>query len=345
MRIDSTTNPDPRSVAQRPIVTIGWMAHWVLRMALIGMLIVYGWTKVFLVQMGVADYSSALVRYGEMSPMGLLWRFMEYSEPVQIAAGAAEVLACLLLVWRRTAWLGALLGAADMAVVFALNLFFDVPVKQLALALFVGFLLLLIPDVPRLVRIVAGRAAPAAPLPRAIPWPRIHRVTRILGPVLGLALVLGSGAAIYQSLGIPAREPTPVSGVYRVTQDARPPARQLAVDPRWSQVAFGSLAREQGSPMSVRTADGGLRYGWYRLTPSAPDGSRGTIEADLGPRMGGPANPGTSGTQVQLTYERGADGTLRLSGAGEQLVLSPDAEARFLFDRGYSWEPRQPVNR
>ena len=319
------------------------MAHWVLRMALIGMLIVYGWTKVFLVQMGVADYADALVTVGEMSPMGLLWRFMSYSAPVQIAAGVAEVLACLLLVWRRTAWLGALLGALDMAVVFALNLFFDVPVKQLALALFVGFLLLLIPDVPRLARVLAGRSAPPAPLPRAIPWPRVHRVTRFLGPIVGLALVLCSGAAIYQSLGIPQKVPTPVSGVYRVTQDARIPAPQLAEDPRWSQVAFGSLTRDSRSPMSLRQADGALRYGWYRLTPT--DATRGTIEADLGAPMAGAANPSTSGETVTLTYERTGDGRLRISAAGEQLVLTPDAEGRFLFDRGYAGEPRQPVNR
>lgn len=342
-----STASDSTAARVRPsaLVTLGWMAHWVLRMALIGLLIVYGWTKVFLIQMGVADYADALVSAGEMSPMGLLWRFMAYSEPVQIAAGVAEVLACLLLLWRRTAWLGALLGAVDMAVVFALNLFFDVPVKQLALALLVGFLLLLIPDVPRLARVVAGRPAPAAPLPQAIPWPRAHRVTRILGPALGLALVAGSGVAIYQSLGIPQKVPTPVSGVYRVTQDARTPAPQLASDPRWAQVAFGSLAREKGSPMSIRTADGGLRYGWYTLTPSTADGSRGTIEADLGERMSGLANPSTSGTKLTLEYERSDDGRLRITGAGEQLVLTPDAEGRFLFDRGSSWAPRQPVNR
>lgn len=97
--------------------------------------------------------------------------------------------------------------------------------------------------------------------------------------------------------------------------------------------------------MSIRTADGGLRYGWYTLTPSTADGSRGTIEADLGERMSGPANPSTSGTKLTLEYERSDDGRLRITGAGEQLVLTPDAEGRFFFDRGSSWAPRQPVNR
>ena len=95
--------------------------------------------------------------------------------------------------------------------------------------------------------------------------------------------------------------------------------------------------------MSLRQADGALRYGWYRLTPT--DATRGTIEADLGAPMAGAANPSTSGETVTLTYERTGDGRLRISAAGEQLVLTPDAEGRFLFDRGYAWEPRQPVNR
>lgn len=36
--------------------------------------------------------------------MGLLWRFMGFSPVVQILAGAAEVTAAILLLFRRTVW-------------------------------------------------------------------------------------------------------------------------------------------------------------------------------------------------------------------------------------------------
>lgn len=57
--------------------------------------------------------------------MGLLWRFMAFSPTVQFLAGLAEVVAAVLLLFGRTAWLGALLAAIDMSVVFLLNLTFD----------------------------------------------------------------------------------------------------------------------------------------------------------------------------------------------------------------------------
>lgn len=56
-----------------------WAGHWLLRLWLAGYLLIYGWSKVFHMQMGYADFADALVQYGEMSPMGLLWRFMAFS--------------------------------------------------------------------------------------------------------------------------------------------------------------------------------------------------------------------------------------------------------------------------
>ncbi|RAG62074.1 DoxX family protein, partial [Burkholderia multivorans] len=125
------------------VTSLLWAGHWLLRLWLAGYLLIYGWSKVFHMQMGYADFADALVQYGEMSPMGLLWRFMAFSPTVQLLAGLAEVAAAVLLLFRRTAWLGALLAAIDMSVVFLLNLTFDVPVKQLSgLMALVGLILL-----------------------------------------------------------------------------------------------------------------------------------------------------------------------------------------------------------
>ncbi|RAD08613.1 DoxX family protein, partial [Burkholderia multivorans] len=42
-----------------------WAGHWLLRLWLAGYLLIYGWSKVFHMQMGYADFADALVQYGE----------------------------------------------------------------------------------------------------------------------------------------------------------------------------------------------------------------------------------------------------------------------------------------
>lgn len=168
--LPTTNRPSTVRPHQGPAVTAGWMAHWGLRVGLAVFLLVYGWAKVFPVQMGQADFGDALVQFGEMSPMGLLWRFMAFSPTFQFLSGVAEVLAGALLLWRPTVGLGALLGALDMGFVFLLNLEYDVPVKQLALALAIGCAIVFLPYLPRYARALLGHGAVApGPLPTAIP--------------------------------------------------------------------------------------------------------------------------------------------------------------------------------
>jgi hypothetical protein len=47
-----------------------------------------------------------------------------------VFAGMGETVAAAVLVFRRTAMLGAIVGAAVMTNVFMLNMSFDIPVKQ-----------------------------------------------------------------------------------------------------------------------------------------------------------------------------------------------------------------------
>ena len=45
-------------------VTTAWCAHWLLRMFVAGYFFIYGWTKVFLLQMGTIDYPESLITVG-----------------------------------------------------------------------------------------------------------------------------------------------------------------------------------------------------------------------------------------------------------------------------------------
>ena len=113
-------------------------------------LIVYGVIKVFALQMWM--YPSMLTQtVGSKSPMGMLWTFMGVSSGYQRLTGAAELLAGVLLFAKRTTLLGSLLGVVFMGQVFALNVFYDVPVKLFSFALLTSCVGLAFPDAGRLV--------------------------------------------------------------------------------------------------------------------------------------------------------------------------------------------------
>ena len=112
-------------------------------------LVFYGLAKVFWTQFPPPDGESLLRAYGDSSPMGLLWTFMGYSYGYNLFTGIVECLGVLLF-WRRTALLGALVAAATMTQVFVLNLCFDVPVKLYSLHLLLMAVWLTLPDLRRL---------------------------------------------------------------------------------------------------------------------------------------------------------------------------------------------------
>lgn len=107
------------------------------------MMFQYGFHKVFPIQFpepGLIDLHKPL---GEMSPMGLLWKFMGYSVPYTIFSGLLEVLGGCLLLFRQTSKLGALIVLIVMTNVFALNMTYDVPVKLLSFHLMLLSIILL----------------------------------------------------------------------------------------------------------------------------------------------------------------------------------------------------------
>lgn len=340
---EQSTDQSAQSVRPRSLwVGILWALHWVLRMGLAVSLLPYAWTKIFHVQMGYADYADALVQYGEMSPMGLLWRFMAFSPTVQFLAGLAELIAVILLLFRRSAWLGALIATLDMSVVFLLNLTFDVPVKQLSGAMALVGLILLIPNVPRVVRFALGRSV--GPAVSGLIWRnRIFvRITRWVSPILAIVITIGSGLATGISLrwGSPGT-PEEISGVYTVTASGKttPIEGTDHTTADITQIAFGQIGSRSGKRMSVRYSDGDFQDGIYSV-----DGQSITVE--LFPVRKGAQAPvrGPSGT-IEVRYSTTEDGEFSLRTEDSELTLHNDDERRFLFDRGFRWGPEAPVNR
>lgn len=327
---------------------IGWMLHWVVRMAAFALLMPYALAKLGLMQMGRPDFPELLITLGEKSPMGLLWTFMGFSPVVQFLAGLAEFIAAVLVLWRRTAWLGGLIGFIDLAVVWLLNMTFDVPVKIPSAFQALLYLLVLAPWLPRLFRFIAGRAIEAVQPPRAITNEKIHRVTRFF-PALATVVALGAGG-FAMSTGIPRaldRDGTELSGVYSVAGGNIGPAEDLAADNRWESVAFGSFDgfeagnfyRVEGETpegefhglFALRRASGDLQLGFYtlhgdrvtiQLTAAMTDdrvnaAPRGPIEDTL--EFDWRAN----GDQFELTPENGPAFELAPSELGTTLLNQP----------------------
>lgn len=89
----------------------------------------YGFSKVFPGQFPTLGYYSLEKTFGNKSPMGVLWTFMETSRAYTFFGGFMEVTGGLLLLFRRTKTLGALISMAVMMNVVILNFAYDVPVK------------------------------------------------------------------------------------------------------------------------------------------------------------------------------------------------------------------------
>ncbi len=121
-----------------------------LRFALGGMMLIYGFDKVFPLQMPAPQLARLLEPYGNFSPMGVLWYSIGASFPYERFVGLVEVMGAVLVLMPRTQLAGALVLAGATFEVFMLNMTYDVPVKQFSFHLFVMALLLIAPHAKRI---------------------------------------------------------------------------------------------------------------------------------------------------------------------------------------------------
>jgi uncharacterized membrane protein YphA (DoxX/SURF4 family) len=187
--------------------------------------------------------------YGELSPMGLLWTFMGYSTPYNLFVGAAESAAGILLLFRRTTTLGALLAVVVMANVAMINFSYDVPVKLFALHLLLMGVFLLAPDLRRLADLlvlnrptVPARTAPARRGPR---WLEICRgALQVLAIGYILVSVTKMGLDRWHLIsGWRTRAPAAGYsqwGVDDFVRNGRPVPSRASDAGRWRALTFGS---------------------------------------------------------------------------------------------------------
>ncbi|HEY4356083.1 MAG TPA: hypothetical protein VGN16_10080 [Acidobacteriaceae bacterium] len=212
-------------------------------------LVEYGFAKVFPDQFGRLYIMRLNETYGESSPMALLWTFMAGSRWYTMFGGFAEIIPGILLFFRRTRTLGALLGTAVLFNVVMLNFCYDVPVKLYSSHLVLMCLFLLAPDVMALLRLFVLRGQAQLKTDHVPASER--RWLRLTGYVaLGLIVVctlLSVGVGAYSPYPDPEPMQAPLYGHWHVDH-----ADATTALTAWSDIYIDG----RGGPMIVRQVDG-----------------------------------------------------------------------------------------
>ncbi|MEM7087076.1 MAG: DoxX family protein [Bacteroidota bacterium] len=158
-----------------------------VRFYLASVLLSYGFSKVFTNQFSELSLNDLIKPYGESSPMALMWNFMEFSDSYTIFSGASEVLGGILLLWRRTTTLGALVTVGVMFNVFMMNMSYDIPVKLYSGHLTLMGMFLLVLDGKRILNFLVFNKAVVA---KKITPHFKKKAWRITGIVLKYAFVV-----------------------------------------------------------------------------------------------------------------------------------------------------------
>ncbi|RFZ95176.1 hypothetical protein D0C36_06515 [Mucilaginibacter conchicola] len=154
------------TIADRRVRNYNRLFYWltvVVRYYVAVTMVTYGFVKIIKLQFPYPDLNRLLEPIGDTSPMGLAWTYMGYSTGFNLFTGLGELACGLLLFFRRTATLGALLGLVVAGNIMAINYSFDVPVKLLSTMLTVMSMFLLFKDAVRLTNffLLNKPAAPA----------------------------------------------------------------------------------------------------------------------------------------------------------------------------------------
>ncbi len=220
----------------------------------------YGIIKLFGQQMIFPSLSALATPLGDFLPMRFSWYFIGYSEPYQFFSGSVEVVAGVLLLFRRTSMLGAFVAASVFLNVVMMNLCYDIPVKLFSIHLFLMSNFLLLGDARRLLNffIFNKPTQPAVPITLPARWMRTTQIA--LKVVFILLFGIIPAYEIYASLDSPdvrvaMKKKNLTTGVFEVERFEAPMADSL----RWKDVIF-----DESRTGSIQTADTLLRQRYRR---------------------------------------------------------------------------------
>lgn len=308
-----------------------------LRVALVSQMLVYGFAKFVPLQMSFPYLFRLLEPLRNFSPMGVLWTSVGASPAYEVFTGGAELLAGFLLIFPRTAMLGALVAMADMTQVFVLNMTYDVPVKVVSFNLILISLLVLAPNIGQLFNFFfrnqpATLAAPEPPFHSS----RANRISRFVLAALWLWMI---GNNVYGDWGGwhqygPGRQQSALAGIWSI--------QQLAID-------------GQSQPLAANNSDEWRRITFDRVNwahiqhmddsltgyAAALDTQKQTLALTLA---------SDKNWRADFKYSRPAKDELILDGMvnghKQHIELKLMDSAQFtLTSRGFHWVQDRPFNR
>jgi uncharacterized membrane protein YphA (DoxX/SURF4 family) len=316
------------------------MHYWlrvVLRYYLFYQLFLYGIGKIIKMQFPYERLYRLVQPYGESSPMGLAWTFLGHSYGYNLFMGIAEILAGVLMLWRRTTTLGSLLAIAVMANVFAINLFYDVPVKLLSGHMLLMAIGLLTGDLKRVFDFfILNKATPAIDYTQVFTRPKpiwARRIVKALFVLFVFIYNFNAAMEIYNQYGEGAPKPA-LYGLYSIESfiKNRDTLAPLTTDTtRWRSMIVQRAGRAYVYPMNDKR----------KTYLFEPDISKKTIsvrtEAD-------------TLTRYAFTYREPAKNTLILNGVLLKDTLQitmkrMERDSFLLIKTGFRWINEEPFNR
>ncbi len=303
----------------------------------------YGMAKIVSVfnQFPPPSYEQLMKTYGESSPMNLLWTFMGSSRLYTQFGGLLEWTGGVLLLFRRTSTLGAILSFAVLWNIFMLNLCYDVPVKQYSFHLLLMSLVLLLQDAPRLLAFFVGNSRLEPQTLRVRfqhqGWEAAYWGMKCYLLAIGLLLPLGN-SLIQELQGAKRLKNTPsFFGTYVLHAVKEESGTAKGIDLRgWESI---TLRRSPwGEPpvdtLVVRQSNGALAYYSINLHK---EGNQLTIKG-----MGG-ADPMVF--RYQLMDENHLSMTQDSGDRRVTIVFKKNLKQFLLTGRGFHWINEYPFNR
>ncbi len=206
------------------------------------MMIQYGIAKLYQSQFPFPFHLTLVSPLYNMHPMTLAWTFFGASYGYNIFIGIVEVLGVLLL-FRKTATLGALITLATSLNVMAINYFYNVPVKMVSTALVLFCLFLLAPNIQRLFAFLCqGKSTSLVSLPNLSISSKIGRVSvrsiKYLLIVITVGVSLSSknnSSEIRNAFNDPESE---LYGAFYITDKEQKNKNLIGISENWQKFIF-----------------------------------------------------------------------------------------------------------
>ncbi len=301
-------------------------------------MLTYGFVKVIKLQFPAPTPGRLLESFGNASPMGLAWTYMGFSTGFNYFTGLAEISCGLLLLFRKTTTLGAVLGLVVAGNIMAINYCFDVPVKLLSTMLVTMSLFLLAKDALRLINFFfLNKVAPASnitPHSFKAQWKNITLcVVKYVFIVYVLIGYIISNTQAAKQYGDQAKKP-PFYGIYDVKTFVRGKdtiAPLITDTARWRKLIIG--------------------YPGYAQVKFMNDSSKSySFVPDLKKHMIVVHDFIDTADKHQFYYTEAKNGDLMLKGSWgmdsiKMNLVKFDMKKFLLTNRGFHWVNEYPLNR